>query len=621
MAAGDDKPTPAAGGFDGRAHARGLTSAPGVYRMLDADGGVLYVGKAASLKKRVGSYFSKQNGPRIAMMVARIARIEVTVTRTASEALILENQLIKALKPRFNILMRDDKSYPYILLTHEAWPRLVYHRGARSRPGRYFGPYPGAQGVRETMDLMFKLFRLRSCEDSVFRNRTRPCLQHQIGRCSAPCVGLVAAPQYADAVRRVGLFLDGRSDAVADELGLAMERASAALEFEQAAALRDLVAAIRKVQAKQYVDGDRADLDVIACVQQAGLALVMVLSFRNGVNLGTASHPLRIERDVSEGEILEAFITQHYAERKPPREMVLSHAIDEPETLESALAEQAGHEVEIKASVRGERARYLDMALRNAQLALATEQATQASQQARIDDLQQLLGLPAPPQRIECFDISHTMGEATVASHVVFGPEGAQPALYRRYNISGITAGDDYAAMRQVLERRFKRGVEEGVLPDLLLIDGGMGQLRQALDVLDEQAVQGVAVIGVAKGEARRAGDERLVFPDGREIRPGAASPGLQLIQQARDEAHRFAITGHRKRRAKARDTSRLEDIPGVGPKRRQALLRHFGGIKGLKDAGVEELARAEGVSAALAQRIYAFLHGLPAHDTPGDPV
>lgn len=607
--------------FDPRAFVRGLTTAPGVYRMFDAEGGVLYVGKAASLKKRVGSYFSKQHAPRIAMMVSRIARIETTVTRTASEALILENQLIKALKPRFNILMRDDKSYPYVLLTQEAWPRLAYHRGARGQPGRYFGPYTGALAVRETMDLMFKLFRLRSCEDSVFRNRTRPCLQHQIGRCSAPCVGLVSAPDYADAVRRVGLFLDGRSDDVVRELGQSMESASAALAFEQAASLRDQIAAIRKVQARQYVDGDRPDLDVLACVQQAGVAVVLVLSFRDGVNLGTASHPLRIDRDVAEGDILEAFITQHYAGRKPPREMVLSHALDDPETLEAALAEQAGHAVEIKASVRGDRARYLDMAVRNAHLALATEQATRASQQARLDDLQQLLGLPAPPQRIECFDISHTMGEATVASNVVFGPEGAQTANYRRFNITGIEPGDDYAAMRQALTRRFKRGVEEGVLPDLLLIDGGMGQLRQALEVLEELAVQGVAVIGVAKGEARKAGEERLVFPDGRELRPGAASPGLQLVQQARDEAHRFAITGHRKRRAKARDTSRLEDIPGVGPRRRQALLKHFGGLKGLKDAGIEEIARAEGVSAALASRIYAFLHGLPDEGGAGAPT
>ncbi len=608
--------------FDAKAFVRALTTAPGVYRMYAADDSVLYVGKAASLRKRVGSYFSKQHAARIAMMVSRIARIETTVTRTASEALILENQLIKALKPRFNILMRDGKSYPCLLLTQETWPRLVYHRGARARAGRYFGPYTGPLAVRETMDLMFKLFRLRSCEDSVFRNRTRPCLQYQIGRCSAPCVGMIAEADYADAVRRVGLFLDGRSKEVDGELAAAMEHASAALDFERAAELRDQIATIRRLQARQYVDGDRADLDVIACVQQAGVAVVMVLSFRAGVNLGTGAHPLRIDRDVTEGEILGAFLTQYYIERKPPRELVLSHVIDDAETLEIAFAEHAGHAVEIKTSVRGDRARYLDMALRNAVLSLATEQATRASQQARLDDLQRLLGLAAAPQRIECFDISHTMGEATVASNVVFGPEGAETANYRRFNISGIEPGDDYAAMRQALLRRFKRGVEEGgVLPDLLLIDGGIGQLRQALSVLEELAVQGVTVLGVAKGEARKAGEECLVFPDGRELRPGAASPGLQLVQQARDEAHRFAITGHRKRRAKARDSSRLEDIPGIGPRRRQALLKHFGGLKGLKDAGIEEIARAEGVSAALASRIYAFLHGLPDESGTGASI
>jgi len=613
---------PVGAGFDGRAFARALTPAPGVYRMLDAEGGVLYVGKAASLRQRVASYFGRSlSSPRIAWMVSRIARIEITVTRTASEALILENQLIKALKPRFNILMRDGKSYPSLLLTREAWPRLLYHRGPRSRPGRYFGPYSGASAVRETLERMARLFRLRSCEDSVFRNRTRPCLQHQIGRCDAPCVGRIDAAAYAESVRRAALFLDGRSDELVDELGKAMEAASAMLDFERAAALRDQVAMLRQVQARQYVDGDRAELDVVACVLEAGLAVVLVLAFRAGVNHGTQAHPVRVEAGVDAAEVLGAFLAQHYAELKPPRELVLSHAPEDLDLLCAALAERAGHAVEIRTAVRGERAGYLDLALRNARLALASEQASQASQQARFDDLQSLLGLATPPLRIECFDISHTLGEAMVAAMVVFGPEGPQPALYRRYNISGVVPGDDYAALRQALERRFRRGIEEGALPDLLLIDGGSGQLRQAVEVLEALAVQGVVLVGVAKGAARRAGDERLLLPDGRELRPGVASPGLQLIQQARDEAHRFAITGHRRRRQKARDQSRLEDVPGVGPKRRQALLRHFGGIKGMKDAGIEELARVEGVSAALATRIYAFLHGLPAPESPGDPV
>ena len=621
MAPGSDAP-PADGGFDGRAFARGLTSAPGVYRMLDAEGGVLYVGKAASLRQRVASYFGRTpSSPRIAWMVSRIARIEVTVTRTASEALLLENQLIKALKPRFNILMRDDKSYPCVLLTREEWPRLVYHRGPRSRPGRYFGPYPGASAVRGTLEMMARLFRLRSCEDSVFRNRTRPCLQHQIGRCDAPCVGRIDAATYADSVRRAALFLDGRSDELAGELVAAMEAASAALDFERAAALRDQVAVLRQVQARQYVDGAHADLDVLACVLEAGLAVVLVLAFRAGVNHGTQAHPVRVEPGVDEAEVLGAFLAQHYAELKPPRELVLSHLPEDLDLLRAALAERAGHAVEIRSSVRGDRARYLEMARRNARLALATEQASQAGQQARLDDLQALLGLPAPPLRIECFDVSHTLGEATVAAMVVFGPEGPQPALYRRYNITGIEPGDDYAALRQALERRFRRGTEEGALPDLLLVDGGGGQLRQAVDVLEALAVQGVALVGVAKGAARRAGEERLLLPDGRELRPGAASPGLQLVQQVRDEAHRFAITGHRRRRQKTRDSSRLEDIPGVGPKRRQALLRHFGGLRGLKGAGIEELSRVEGIHAALAERIYAFLHGLPAATDTGDPA
>lgn len=621
LGSGSEAPA-AAAPFDGRAFARALTPAPGVYRMLDAEGGVLYVGKAASLRQRVASYFGRSpSSPRIAWMVSRIARIEITVTRTASEALILENQLIKALKPRFNILMRDGKSYPSLLLTRETWPRLLYHRGPRSRPGRYFGPYPGASAVRETQERMARLFRLRSCEDSVFRNRTRPCLQHQIGRCDAPCVGRIDAAAYAESVRRAALFLDGRSDELVDELGKAMETASAALDFERAATLRDQIAMLRQVQARQYVDGDRAELDVIACVLEAGLAVVLVLAFREGVNHGTQAHPVRVEVGVDAAEVLGAFLAQHYVELKPPRELVLSHAPDDLDLLRAALAERAGHAVDLRTSVRGERARYLDMALRNARLALASEQASQASQQVRLDDLQTLLGLTTPPLRIECFDISHTLGEATVAAMVVFGPEGPQPDLYRRYNISGVVPGDDYAALRQALERRFRRGIEEGVLPDLLLIDGGSGQLRQAVEVLDVLAVQGVVLVGVAKGAARRAGDERLLLPDGRELRPGAASPGLQLVQQARDEAHRFAITGHRRRRQKARDQSRLEDIPGVGPKRRQALLRHFGGIKGMKDAGIEELARVEGVSAALATRIYAFLHGLPAPESSGDLI
>ena len=613
--------TAPAAAFDGKAFVRELTTAPGVYRMLAADGSVLYVGKAASLRKRVASYFLKeQPSRRIALMVAQIAAIEVTVTRTESEALILENQLIKALRPRYNVLLRDDKSYPYILLTEETWPRLAYHRGPRSLPGRYYGPYPSAGAVRETLDLMARIFRLRTCEDSVFRNRSRPCLQYQIGRCSAPCVGLVSARDYDADVRRAVLFLEGRSNELVDELTRAMDEAAARLEYERAAHLRDQIAAIRRVQARQYVEGEQLDMDLLACELEQGTACVLLLAFRNGFNQGTRSFFPRIHGEETPAEVLAAFVAQHYLEQRPPREIVLSHDIPDRALLQEVLAAQAGHKVEIKASVRGERARFLDLARQNAHLALQTELGSSANQRARLASLQALLELPEPPARIECFDISHSMGEATVASCVVFDAEGPVRGQYRRYNIAGITPGDDYAAMHQALLRRFRRGMDEGVLPDLLLIDGGSGQLAQARAVLDELGVTGVALVGVAKGEERRAGHEALVLPDGREMRPGPASPGLQLVQQVRDEAHRFAITGHRGKRQKARETSRLEDIAGIGPRRRAALLKHFGGLAGLRGAGSEEIARVDGISRALAERIYHALHGLEpqsGNDTP----
>jgi excinuclease ABC subunit C len=614
-----EHPDSAAEAFDGKAFVRGLTLAPGVYRMFAADGSTLYVGKAASLKKRVGNYFLKAlPSHRIATMVAQIARMEVTVTRTAGEALLLENQLIKALKPRYNVLLRDDKSYPYVLVTDETWPRLAFHRGPRSIPGRYFGPYPSAGAVRENLDTMQKLFRLRSCEDSVFRNRSRPCLQHQIGRCSAPCVGLVAPRDYDADVRRAALFLDGRGDELVAEMARAMEQASERLEFEQAAALRDRIAGIRSLQARQYVEGDHADMDVLACVAGADGACVLLMAFRHGRNHGTrAFFPKAAAGFDSPGEVLGAFVSQYYLEQPPPREVVLSHPIEDLELLEAVFAERAGHRVELKPSVRGDRARYLEMAVRNAELALATERSGAQAQRHRLESLTALLGLAAPPARMECFDISHTMGEATVASCVVFNEDGPVRGQYRRFNIAGITAGDDYAAMRQALERRFRRAVEEGVVPDVLFIDGGAGQLAQATQVLAALGLDQVLAVGVAKGEERRAGHETLVFPDGREIAPGTASPGLQLVQQIRDEAHRFAITGHRGRRQKARETSRLEDIAGIGPRRRASLLKHFGGLQGLRAAGVEEIARVDGVNAALAQRIYHALHGLAEPETP----
>lgn len=601
--------------FDGKAFVKHLSTAPGVYRMIGADDNVLYVGKAGALRNRVSSYFNATpKSTRIMSMLSQTVRMEVTVTRTEAEALILENQLIKSLKPRYNVLLRDDKSYPYVLMTQEAWPRIAMHRGPRAIPGRYFGPYASVGAVRDTLNLMHKLFRLRSCEDSVFRNRSRPCLQHQIGRCSAPCVGLVPARDYAESVRRAGLLLDGRSDELTDELGRSMEEASMRLDFEDAARLRDLITGIRTLQARQYVDGRAADLDVLAVAMQGVSACVLLLAFRDGRNLGTRAFFPKTNGSDNPEEVLAAFVSQYYAEQPPPREIVLDRDLPDRELLEHALSSSGERRVQIKCNVRGERAGYLDMARRNAELALGTELTSHAAQLARAEALRDLLGMPSLPARIECFDISHTMGEATVASCVVFDAEGPVRGQYRRYNIAGIVEGDDYAAMNQAISRRFRRAVEEnGVVPDVLLIDGGAGQVAQARAALEELGVEGLILVGVAKGPARRPGDEELLLPDGRVVRPGAESPALQLVQQVRDEAHRFAITGHRGRRQKARNSSRLEDIPGIGPRRRANLLRHFGGLGGLKAAGIEEISRVEGVNEALAERIYAALHGLDA--------
>lgn len=608
-------------GFDGKAFAAALSTAPGVYRMYAADDTLLYVGKAGALRKRVGSYFNgSPKSRRIMLMLAQVARMDVTVTRTEAEALLLENQLIKSLTPRYNVSLRDDKTYPQVLLTREQWPRIALHRGPRSVPGRYYGPYPGVGAVRETLNLMHKLFKLRSCEDSVFRNRSRPCLQYQIGRCSAPCVELVAQAEYDESVRRAAMFLEGRSDQLADELVQLMQAASDALEFERAARLRDLVASLRSMQNRQYVDGRAADLDVLACATQGASACVLLLSFRDGRNLGTRAFFPRTNGEDSAEEVLAAFVSQYYVEHAPPPEVLLDREIPDAQMIEAALSASAERKVVLKWNVRGERAGYVELASRNAQITLVAEMDSRGAQHARSEAVRELLGLAEPVKRVECFDISHTMGEATVASCVVFDAAGPVRAQYRRYNISGIEPGDDYAAMHQAIDRRFRRAVEEGgVLPDVLLIDGGAGQLAQAQAALADLGVEGVMLVGVAKGVERRAGHEALVLPDGREVRPGAASPALQFIQQVRDEAHRFAITGHRGRRQKARMTSRLEDIAGIGPRRRAALLKHFGGMVGLKAAGEAEIARVEGINDALAARIYANLHGLSVPDPAGE--
>ncbi|AMJ57028.1 MULTISPECIES: excinuclease ABC subunit UvrC [Stenotrophomonas] len=603
--------------FDGKAFAAALSTAPGVYRMYAADDTLLYVGKAGALRKRVGSYFNgSPKSRRIMMMLSQVARMDATVTRTEAEALLLENQLIKSLNPRYNVSLRDDKTYPQVLLTREQWPRIALHRGPRAVPGRYYGPYPGVGAVRETLNLMHKLFKLRSCEDSVFRNRSRPCLQYQIGRCSGPCVELVPQAEYDESVRRAAMFLEGKSDQLAAELMQAMQQASDTLDFERAARLRDLVASLRSMQNRQYVDGRAADLDVLACASQGASACVMLLAFRDGRNLGTRAFFPRTNGEDSAEEVLAAFVSQYYVEHEPPAEVLLDRQIPDAEMIEAALSASAERKVALKWNVRGERAGYVELASRNAQITLVAEMDSVGAQHARSEAVRELLGLAEPVKRVECFDISHTMGEATVASCVVFDAAGPVRAQYRRYNISGIEPGDDYAAMRQAIDRRFRRAVEEGgVLPDVLLIDGGAGQLAQAQAALADLGVEGVTLVGVAKGVERRAGHEALVLPDGRELRPGAASPALQFIQQVRDEAHRFAITGHRGRRQKARMTSKLEDIPGIGPRRRASLLKHFGGIAGLKAAGEAEIARVEGINAALAARIYANLHGLSVPD------
>ncbi|AND68120.1 excinuclease ABC subunit C [Dyella thiooxydans] len=599
--------------FDGKAFVRTLSTSPGVYRYFDADGELLYVGKAANLKKRVGSYFLKPRmEPRIASMISQIARCETTVTRTAGEALLLESQLIKSLKPRYNIMLRDDKSYPYVYLSgSEDYPRLAFHRGARNLPGRFFGPYPSAFAVRESLSLMQKLFQVRQCEDSYFRNRSRPCLQHQIGRCTAPCVGLISVDDYRADVRHAEMFLEGRSSAVIDELAASMEQASAQLNFERAAVLRDQVAALRKLQAQHHVHGASADMDVIACRIESGLACVSVLFFRNGISLGTRDFFPRLPLDAEPGDLLAQFVAQYYLDRPVPRELIVGEEMPDQDVLAEVLAEQSGHAVEIKHRVRGDRAQFLQLAQRNAQASLTQRLASRQTLGTRFDDLQKLLELDEPPKRIECFDISHTRGELTVASCVVFGPEGPDKSHYRRFNITGITPGDDYAAMHQALTRRFRKVAEgEGAKPDVLLIDGGGGQVAQALDVLRELGVAGITVVGVAKGPGRRAGEETLVLADlGREIHPGAASPALHLVAAVRDEAHRFAISGHRKRREKARERSVLEDVPGVGARRRSALLKAFGGLAGVEAAGVEELMRIKGIDRGLAERIYAAMH------------
>jgi len=590
-----------------------LPHLPGVYRMIGAGGDVLYVGKALDLRKRVTSYFQKTAGlaPRVQLMVAQVTTIETTVTRSESEALLLENNLIKSLTPRYNILYRDDKSYPYLVLSGHAFPRLGFHRGVLDKENRYFGPFPHASAVRESIQLLQKVFRVRTCEDTVFAHRSRPCLLHQIRRCTAPCVGLIDGAAYAEDVSHAAMFLSGRQDEVLADLAERMHAAAEAQEYEQAAACRDQIRSLKAIRERQFVSDAKAqDADVIAAVNESGMTAVNLVMIRGGMHRGDRTFFPQNARERDEGDAVEAFLVQHYLEKPAPPLVVVNQGV-EADGLAALLSEQSGTRIHISDKPAGERRVWLTMAEQNARLAIGQRVAMQATQEARLTALQRALGLAETTQRIECFDISHTMGEATVASCVVYDHGGMQSSEYRRYNIEGITPGDDYAALRQVVERRYRKIAEgEGVTPDLILIDGGKGQISGVLPVMQEVGLPGIPLVGVAKGEERKAGLEQLIVADtGEIVRLAPDDPALHLIQQIRDEAHRFAITGHRNRRAKTRTTSSLEGIDGIGAKRRQKLLARFGGLKGVVAASVDELKQVEGISQPLAERIYRQLH------------
>jgi len=591
--------------FDPKTFVAGMPNLPGVYRMLGPSGEALYVGKARDLKKRVASYFQKQAGsPRTQVMLAQVASMEVTVTRSEGEALLLENNLIKSLAPRYNILFRDDKSYPYLMVTGHRYPRLGFHRGAKDRKNRYFGPFPHAYAVRESIQLMQRVFRLRTCEDTVFENRSRPCLLYQIRRCTAPCTGKIAPEPYAEDVRNAMLFLEGREDDVINNLNEKMKSASETQRYEDAAAYRDQVRALSRIQARQYVESNRGvDADVVACAIDGAIACVNLVMIRGGRHVGDRSFFPSNAEGAPQDEVIEAFLTQHYLDQPVPPLIISGEEVelDLPET-------------EVVTPSHGERRVWVDMARKNALLAIAQRVRDRATQESRLVALREALGLPEGAQRIECFDISHTMGEATVASCVVYDRQQMQRSEYRRFNIRGITPGDDYAAMRQVLERRYQRVSEEsGKIPDLILIDGGKGQTGVASAVLRDLGLHQVCVVGVAKGPERKPGMEELILEsEERSLELAPSHPGLHLIQQIRDEAHRFAVVGHRARRGKARTTSMLNEIPGIGAKRRQALIEHFGGLRGVQAAAIDDIAKVAGISRPLAERIYRHLHAAP---------
>ncbi len=607
---------PESSAFDIKAFLAQLPHLPGVYRHIDASDEVLYVGKARDLKKRVSSYFQKTpSSPRIGHMVARVVRIEVTVTRSEAEALILENNLIKSLRPRYNILFRDDKSYPYLMLSGHVAPRIAYYRGSTQKKGQFFGPYPSAWAVRETIQILQKVFRLRTCEDTVYANRSRPCLLHQIGRCSAPCVDEISPEDYAADATRAARFLNGETQEIMGDIEQRMQSAAEALEFEQAALLRDQMGALAKVLHQQTMeDSDQSDTDIIVVASSGGKVCVNLAMVRGGRHLGDrAFFPTHTDGD-SSAEVLEIFIAQHYVDHPLPAAIVGSHALPDAALID-LIAESKSTKSRFISRPQGVRRAWLEQATRNAEMALGSALLETGARSARTLALAEALDLDTDPValealHIECFDISHTAGEATQASCVIYSSHVMQPSLYRRYNIAGITPGDDYAAMRQVLTRRFGKVADgEAQMPGLVLIDGGKGQVEIARQVFAELGLDTEVLVGVAKGDRRKVGLETLIFPDDRApLVLGEASAALMLIAQIRDEAHRFAITGMRAKRAKARNVSRLEDIDGIGAKRRQRLLARFGGFSGVANASIEDLASVEGISPELAERIYFSL-------------
>ncbi len=604
--------------FDASAFLKKLTTRPGIYKMLNEKGEIIYIGKAKNLKNRVSSYFKTHTSSiKQRVMVAKVAAIEVTVTHTEGEALLLECQQIKRHRPRYNICLRDDKSFPYIFLSSEQdFPQITIHRGAKSKKGRYFGPYPSSGAVRESLKLLQRLFPIRQCDDSIYNNRTRPCLQHQIGRCSAPCVELIDKAHYALDVQSTVMFLEGKGSLLIDQLIVKMEQAATNLDFEMAASFRDQIVKLRSVLEKHFVTGEKGDVDIIACASKGNLACVQVFFIRNGQHLGNKVFFPAITEEYNSTAILQAFIPQYYLDKPIPYELIVSHELEETQLLVEVLADQAKHSVAIANNVRGERLKWLQMAIINAENSLLSKLSDKQGIYARFLSLQEELGCKDLPKRLECFDISHTQGGQTVASCVVFNREGPIKSAYRRFNITGITGGDDYAAIHQAVYRRFKRLKQgEHEAPDILFIDGGKGQVHEAQKALAELDINNVMIVGVSKGPDRKAGMEKLILFDHEypiDVAPSAS--GLLLIQYIRDEAHRFAITGHRLRRGKASKQSVLESISGLGAKRRQVLLKQFGGLQGISSAGVDALCSVDGISRQLAQRIYEVFHHQDDH-------